>query len=557
MLGLLKNGRVPLLLSRFPVARSNSRATSQFAKLGLNQNLVDGLEHEHNITLPTNVQLDVIPHAINKENLVMAASTGSGKTLAFVLPVLQALAAQESIGYERIQQRPRSLILVPTRELAQQVLTTIKLLSHRSKVSSCAVLGGEQYGLQKKALNRLIDVVVASPGRLMKHKEQGHVFLSHVNHVVIDEVDTMMTQGFGKDIRAILNSVIANKTRQAEAANAIISVDADTDTDTASTSQIATQPEKLQLIMATATLTKAVRALLEDVEEGSFNIGGDSLKQKNNRVKLNVIEVSGVHRALDNVKHYTEDTKGADKMVTLKKILGQYEKKKFQTMIFCNSVNSSRAVQYALNENGIEATSYHGELNSRERTANIQDFRDGVQQYLVCTDLAARGLDIPEIDHVIIFDFPLNPIDYLHRSGRCGRMGRNGIVTSILQKRDRVLSGAIQAAIAKGLPLDSLTASKRDYQPGRKLGTVMMKAKSKKEKSWSKSKEAKKQEWLNSKPKAQGGVKFNSKPKVNTKTNANGNAKDASFFSQRKNKETRSTDRRVPQSKNRSSSRSR
>ena len=182
-------------------------STNEFSRLGLLNDVVKGLASQGFVT-PTPVQRAVIPRLLGGESLVMAASTGSGKTFAFALPAVQSLIAQEADGYTRLPRRPRCVILVPTRELARQILAAIKSLSHFSKVSSCAVLGGEQYSIQKKQLDRLVDVVVASPGRLMQHKEQGNVFFSQVTHVIIDEVDTMLTQGFGSDIRAILRSAV-------------------------------------------------------------------------------------------------------------------------------------------------------------------------------------------------------------------------------------------------------------------------------------------------------------------------------------------------------------
>eukprot|EP00607_Mallomonas_marina_P003449 CAMPEP_0182431642 /NCGR_PEP_ID=MMETSP1167-20130531/50804_1 /TAXON_ID=2988 /ORGANISM="Mallomonas Sp, Strain CCMP3275" /LENGTH=190 /DNA_ID=CAMNT_0024618225 /DNA_START=208 /DNA_END=780 /DNA_ORIENTATION=+ len=173
---------------------------SEFNKLGLIPPLLEAINNQ-GFNDPTPVQKTVIPRLINGENLVMAASTGSGKTLAYMLPVIQSLLVQESNGYTRQVKRPRCLVLVPTRELARQVLSVIKSLSHYAKISSTAVLGGEQYTLQKKSLDRLLDIVVASPGRLVQHKEQRNLYLSQVTHVVIDEVDTMLTQGFGPDIR--------------------------------------------------------------------------------------------------------------------------------------------------------------------------------------------------------------------------------------------------------------------------------------------------------------------------------------------------------------------
>lgn len=165
------------------------------------------------------------------------------------------------------------------------------------------------------------------------------------------------------------------------------------------------------------------------------------------------------------MKHNFEETKGQDKLLVLKNLIDRNDKKMKSTMIFCNTIDSCRAVEYAIKEDtNIEAACYHGDLNSRERESNLKKFRDGESSYLVCTDIAARGLDIPDIDHIIMFDFPMNPVDYIHRAGRCGRAGRKGSVTSIIAKRDEVLSLAIQGAIKQGLPIDSLSASKRDYE---------------------------------------------------------------------------------------------
>ena len=466
---------------------------NEFSSLGLIPDIAKGLAAQDIVT-PTGVQKAVIPRLLNRENLVMAASTGSGKTLAFTLPAIQNMLLQEQLGYERQPRRPRTLVLVPTRELAKQVLSVVKGLSHTAKISSCAVFGGEQYSVQKKNLDRMVDVVIGSPGRLMQHKKQGSIFLSQVDNIIIDEVDTMLMQGFGGDIRAILRSVMMNKSRKLAVsekkvenyiANSIEDfeiglLDNNNLDNKKLKNKVMVNNQPLQLVMATATLTKAVRSLLEDVE-GGFNIeyaDPDNKTPKREdgseyRVNMKIVEVDGVNRALGNVRHYVEESKGGDKMVILNSLLQRHGMKDFRTMIFCNSMNSTQAVQYALNEGGIEALSYHGDLNSKERSANVDAFRQGKTQYLVCTDLAARGLDIKEIDHIIMFDFPLNPVDYLHRAGRCGRAGRKGIVTSIIAKRDKILSDAVQGAIARGLPLDTLSSSKRDYQDGSKLASVM------------------------------------------------------------------------------------
>ena len=154
-----------------------------------------------------------------------------------------------------------------------------------------------------------------------------------------------------------------------------------------------------------------------------------------------------------------------DKLLVLKSLLEVNQRKMQRTLVFCNTVQSCRAVEYAINDHPqFHAVNYHGDMPSIERQGNLEKFRQGEVKILVGTDIAARGLDIPEIDHVILFDFPMNPIDYIHRAGRCGRAGRKGTVTSILTKKDYTLAHAIQSAISQGLPIDSLTAAKKDYR---------------------------------------------------------------------------------------------
>ena len=186
----------------------------EFRKLGLFDNIVEGLAgmgHES----PSPIQRGAIPEVIKGHNLAFAASTGSGKTLAYLLPVVQALKVQEDLaGYQREAKRPRVLVLVPTRELATQVLGIAKQLAHFAKFSSCTIVGGDDYGKQRRALSGTTDVVIASPGRLLKHRTTGHVHLSQVTHVVIDEVDTMLLQGFGPDIKELLGPILFSPQRK-------------------------------------------------------------------------------------------------------------------------------------------------------------------------------------------------------------------------------------------------------------------------------------------------------------------------------------------------------
>ena len=191
------------------------------------------------------------------------------------------------------------------------------------------------------------------------------------------------------------------------------------------------------------------------------------------RVEMSIVEVDGVHRSLPHVQHNMEEVKGLDKMLVLNNVIEQYRSRTARTLIFCNTIDSCRAVEYSLNESEIVTLAYHGDLRGSEREENLDKFRSGHCQYLVCTDIAARGIDIPAIEHVILFDFPLNSVDYIHRAGRTGRAGRKGVVTSLITKRDLVLSRAIEGAMARGLPIDSLSSSKRDYQDRARLADVV------------------------------------------------------------------------------------
>jgi len=414
-----KDKTTPLMVPKSP----EDKDLLEFRKLGLSNEVIEALK-ELKFETPSTIQKIAIPQVIKGGNLVFASATGSGKTLAYLLPIIQALRNQEVVeGYIRQPQRPRAVVLVPTRELAMQVLEVTKQVSHHAKVSSISILGGEDYGKQRKLLSTAVDIIAASPGRLLQHKEKGHFFTSHITHVVIDEVDTMMMQGFGPEIKKLMSMVRKNET---------------------------------QFILCTATLTPAVRRLIDSDDFIS---------------EARVLESSDLHRTLPSLKHVMLDLKGQNKITMLLDVLHQHKDK--PTLIFCNTVNSCRAAEHALTEAGIKSGCYHGEVNSIQRKENLGLFTEGKIKFLVCTDIAARGLDMPEVGHIIMFDFPLNPIDYLHRSGRTARMGAQGLVTSLLSKRDLVLASAIEVAVRKNLPLDTLSSSRKDYAAGGKNAAVM------------------------------------------------------------------------------------
>lgn len=539
---------------------------------------------------PTPVQTMAIPAILSgaspkdprrKQHIAFAAATGSGKTLAYLLPIMQALKAQELLLASESQsplnmksqsdgqqehavssgmpswkkpKRPRALVLAPTRELSTQIATVLKSLSHSIKLSTTVVVGGDDLGKQRKKLDRPLDILVATPGRLVKHWDDGSVFLGDVDFIVIDEVDTMLEQGFQDDLGKIMHPLLY-KHKGPFYTN---KVDVDT---------IEVVEGAPQVVLTSATMTNAVRRLLRDEDvplKKNYKKQVPTAKDGNvNEVKIvlpqniRVLKAPGLHRAVPRLRQVFIDVGNTDKLSLLVDLvsnsgvggagsaLRSQDKRKGGTdgltLVFCNTVGSCRAVQHALTESGMECLSYHGELNSAARAENLALFRKAGQilskddddkehfdedeldhenhfegdddydeiednfnhndenkedriadkmgektetkkslpRFLICTDIAARGLDVPEVDHVIMFDFPLNPIDYLHRAGRTARgMNQNNVdglsragsgrVSALVAKRDRVLAMAIETAVQRGEPLDSLSSRKTDYDRSRR-----------------------------------------------------------------------------------------
>jgi len=447
-----------------------------FAGLGLQESSLAALAGMK-IVEPSPIQRLALPRLLKGENAVLAAGTGSGKTLAYLLPVVEHLKTEEfsrdaeGMATLRRPKRPRALVLVPTRELAMQVAGTMKELGHYVKLSSTMVIGGDQLGKQKKLLDRPIDVLVASPGRLIKMRDAGNVFLGSVKHVVVDEVDTMLTQGFAPELDQLLGNLLRPRDGR--------------------------QP---QYICATATITKALRQELKEIE-------GRWLPS------LSEIQASDLHRSSPTVRHEFRDLKGQDKIAALRDVLGQHkfgaQRRQERTMVFCNNVKSAQAVAHALREAGFNIVSYHAEMPSDLRRENLLAFTEGrsarltpreaakasgedldsVPSFiddvafdegsfpiLVCTDIAARGLDIAQVKHVVNFDFPRNSVDYLHRAGRTGRLNadgsaraQRGMVTSLVGRRDRTLAAAIDRSLSAGEDLEQSTGVDADHNMGSKM----------------------------------------------------------------------------------------
>jgi superfamily II DNA/RNA helicase len=486
-----------------------------WSRLGLWPQLTDCLQQELQLESPTNVQQLVLPKLLfhPKSSLAFFAATGSGKTLAYLLPLLQSLKQYEydpskqqgAIMEEPRPQRPRLLILAPTRELAAQILGVTKQLCHALKLSSVGIYGGQDYAAQKRALNKRIDILVATSGRLLKHWKAENVYLGQLEAVVVDEMDTMLEQGFQSELRQVLYPVLYHKT-----------TNIDPTKDWNGTPRI---------ILTSATMTRAIQKLIGDtdalVDAKKHYRNSNSTSASRGRDEPTVIlptiptlKAPGLHKSVPRLQHNFVDVGSTDKLSLLIDIvsrggsgaaIGSRGGSKMKndnalTLVFCNTAASCRAAQYALSEAQIETLAYHGELNSNVRAENLQLFRKSAAatanaddidssperitsatRILVCTDLAARGLDVPQVDHVVMFDFPLNALDYLHRSGRTARglsqQAEGGRVTALVSKRDKVLANAIQLAVQKGEPLDGLTSRKSDYLPGGRLSGLQQTSK--------------------------------------------------------------------------------
>jgi len=456
----------------------NAKATTtkelKWNPLGLLTEIVDSLENELHLKAPTPVQSLVIPELLNedKESLAFLSATGSGKTLAYLLPLVQQLKQQELFdNYERRPRRPRLLILTPTRELSLQITQVLKSLSHSVKLSSQALVGGQDKGSQRKALaGRPVDVVVATPGRLLLHWKEEALFLGGLQTIVLDEMDTMLEQGFQRELRELLYPLLYSGTPKQD--------------------PLAPPPTLKEgaprIVLTSATMTQSIQKLLGDNPKtsdlslkakrlhngASSSQGGAATAAKLILPPMKIITAPGLHKAIPRLEQVFVDVGNSDKISLLIDVASSQRHQ--ATIIFCNTASSVQAAQYALAEAGIESLAYHGELNSQARSDNLKQFRkqaeDGKPNFLVCTDLAARGLDIPEVDHIVMFDFPLNAMDYLHRSGRTARGAGRGMVTALVAKRDRVLATAIENAVIKGDSLDGLSSRKSDYLPGARFG---------------------------------------------------------------------------------------
>jgi len=365
-----------------------------FTDLGLIPPLLRALraaKYEH----PTPIQAQAIPHLLEGRDIIGTAQTGTGKTAAFALPILQQLAAD----YRRPEPRsPRALVLAPTRELAAQIRDSFHTYGRHLQITGTVVYGGVGQGLQVRDLNRGVDVVIATPGRLLDLENQGYVRLDKVEFFVLDEVDRMLDMGFIRDIRRILQLV----------------------------------PSKRQTFMFSATMPAEIAGLARSILTNPISVSVSPIASTVPQVTESVYFVDqGAKRGL------------------LTSLLVKPDMNR--TLVFTRTKHGADRVVRYLQADGINADALHGNKSQGQRERALEDFRSGRTKVLVATDLAARGIDVIAISHVVNYDLPNESEGYVHRIGRTARAGATGMAISFCSPDERTFLRDIERLIGHRL----------------------------------------------------------------------------------------------------------
>lgn len=358
---------------------SNSpEANREFAELGLGPELLQALT-ELGYEEPTPIQREAIPHLLEGRDLIGLAATGTGKTAAFTLPILQMISP--GAGY------PQALILVPTRELAVQVARAVHRYGKGVGATVLPIYGGQSFSQQLKVLKRGVDVVVATPGRALDHIRRGTLVLMGVQAMVLDEADEMLDMGFAEELDAILAEV----------------------------------PEQRQTLLFSATLAPRIGAIAK--------------RHLKNPVE---VRIAGTEQGeIPLVRQTAYLVRRAHKLAALGRVLDLEVPD--ATLVFCRTRNDVDELVEALNGRGYRAEAMHGGMSQEERERTMKKLRAGSVDLLVATDVAARGLDVSHLTHVINYEVPSAPKSYVHRIGRVGRAGREGVAITLAEPREHAL----------------------------------------------------------------------------------------------------------------------
>lgn len=378
----------------------------KFDKFFLSEDLLRNL-NDNGFFRTTDIQFKAIPSIMKGEDLLAIAQTGTGKTAAFAIPIINSIhqekTSKRSIGV-------KCIVMVPTRELAQQIGEVFNMLCRHTKVKAFAVFGGIEHDRQIEKLQDGIDVVIATPGRMADLIHHGHLSLRYVNRLVLDEADRMLDLGFIDEVKIIKRKLV----------------------------------QRHQTLFFSATINPAIKKLAYS------QVNSSAIR----------IEIAPEDPISKNVTHFVMFVETDDKRFFLAEYLEQNSEGKF--VVFVRTRVRAERVANAISKAGIKALTIHGEKEQQERTDVMKQFRANECSILIATDISARGIDINDVTHVINYDLPEKPENYVHRIGRTGRGMNKGLAISFCSKEEKPLLEEIEKLIMKEITV--LTVSKTEYK---------------------------------------------------------------------------------------------
>ncbi len=375
---------------------------TKFSDLKLDPKVLKAIA-EAGYETPTPIQEQAIPHALEGRDVLGIAQTGTGKTASFTLPMITRL------GRGRARARmPRSLVLAPTRELAAQVAENFDIYAKYTRLTKALLIGGVAFGEQDKLIDRGVDVLIATPGRLLDHFERGKLLLTGVEVMVVDEADRMLDMGFIPDIERIFKLT----------------------------------PFTRQTFFYSATMPPEIERLTNTFLQGPARV----------EVARQATASETIEQALVEFRPSRRDRAASEKRRRLRDLIEAEGERLTNAIIFCNRKVDVDILAKSLKKYKLDAAPIHGDLDQSLRTRTLDRFRNGELKFLIASDVAARGLDVPAVSHVFNFDVPIHPEDYVHRIGRTGRAGRDGKAVTIAAPADAKFVTAIEDLLGKPLP---------------------------------------------------------------------------------------------------------
>lgn len=375
---------------------------TQFSDLKLDPKVLKAIE-DAGYSTPTPIQAGAIPPALEGRDVLGIAQTGTGKTASFTLPMITLL----SKGRARARM-PRSLVLAPTRELAAQVAENFDIYAKNTKLTKALLIGGVSFKDQDALIDRGVDVLIATPGRLLDHFERGKLLLTGVQIMVVDEADRMLDMGFIPDIERIFQLT----------------------------------PFTRQTLFFSATMAPEIERITNTFLSSPARI----------EVARQASASETITQGLVQFRPSRRDRSAKEKRNILRALIEQEGEKLSNAIIFCNRKTEVDIVAKSLKKHGLNAAPIHGDLDQSYRMRTLEGFREGELKFLVASDVAARGLDIPNVSHVFNFDVPSHAEDYVHRIGRTGRAGREGTAFTIAIPADEKYLSAIEGLIKAQIP---------------------------------------------------------------------------------------------------------